>query len=306
MQLTGNADETHSQETLVNNITACLAQSRRPIALFLGAGCPMSINVGADDDDWIPLIPDVSGLTSEVRSKLHSSHPEYAELTDRLSDDLGYDANIEEILGHIRNLAGVVGNGTVHELDAESIGRLEDAVTSAISETTDAELPDADTPYDHVVRWIRAVGESVQVRVFTTNYDLLLEAALERNHVPFFDGFVGSRLPFLDTEAIESDLLPSRWARLYKLHGSVNWRVLDDGTVARSVGSVTSSNRLIHPSHLKYTESRRMPYLVMLDQLRGFLRNPQATGASPGWVVRWLRRAGCPRVDGIAFRAGRV
>jgi len=30
---------------------------------------------------------------------------------------------------------------------------------------------------------------------------------------------------------------------------------------------------LIHPSHRKYDESRRMPYLVMIDRLKGFLRN---------------------------------
>jgi hypothetical protein len=33
---------------------------------------------------------------------------------------------------------------------------------------------------------------------------------------------------------------------------------------------------MIHPSHLKYEESRRMPYLAMLDKLRQFLRMPSA------------------------------
>src|SRR6185295_7037538 len=32
---------------------------------------------------------------------------------------------------------------------------------------------------------------------------------------------------------------------------------------------------LIHPSHRKYDESRRMPYFVMIDRLRSFMRNSQ-------------------------------
>jgi len=36
------------------------------------------------------------------------------------------------------------------------------------------------------------------------------------------------------------------------------------------------SGALIYPSHLKYDESRRLPYLAMLDRLRGFLRKPGA------------------------------
>lgn len=33
---------------------------------------------------------------------------------------------------------------------------------------------------------------------------------------------------------------------------------------------------MIHPSHLKYDESRRMPYLAMIDRLRSFLRKSKA------------------------------
>lgn len=36
--------------------------------------------------------------------------------------------------------------------------------------------------------WISGTGREHPVEIFTTNYDLLFEQALERTHVPFFDG----------------------------------------------------------------------------------------------------------------------
>jgi hypothetical protein len=40
---------------------------------------------------------------------------------------------------------------------------------------------------------------------------------------------------------------------------------------------------MIYPSHLKYDESRRMPYLAMLDRLRTFLTHGQAVLVTCGY-----------------------
>src|SRR3546814_16422857 len=88
-------------------------------------------------------------------------------------------------------------------------------------------------------------------------------------------GFVGSSRPFFDQRAIEEDALPLRWTRLWKLHGSINWRFNKQSkAIFRSrEKSDADLELLIHPSHRKYDESRRMPYFVMIDRLRHFLRN---------------------------------
>jgi len=118
---------------------------------------------------------------------------------------------------------------------------------------------------------------------FYNKYHVLLEAAFEREGVPFFDGFVGSEQPFLDTATIETDDLPARWTRIIKLHGSSNWAVRDNQSVVRVPVHASKDRRLIHPSHLKYAESRRMPYLMMFDQLRDFIKFPSATLVSVGY-----------------------
>lgn len=112
--------------------------------------------------------------------------------------------------------------------------------------------------------------------IFTTNYDILIEQALERQQVPYFDGFVGSARPFFDQRAIEDGEIPKRWSRLWKLHGSINWRYNKTSkAVVRSEHEADGDELLIHPSHMKYDESRRMPYFVMIDRLRTFLRHKE-------------------------------
>jgi hypothetical protein len=122
------------------------------------------------------------------------------------------------------------------------------------------------------------------VEIFTTNYDLLVEQALEANRVPYFDGFLGSNETFFDLRAMEDDHLPSRWARLWKIHGSPNWHEDKNGAIRRS--GDTQKRRIIYPSHLKYDESRRMPYLAMMDRLRAFLKKESAVLVAIGFSFK--------------------
>ena len=115
----------------------------------------------------------------------------------------------------------------------------------------------------------------IAVELFTTNYDLLMEQALEDSEIPYFDGFVGSRRSFFDLRAVEDDLIPVHWSRLWKIHGSINWyqkEVEGKKKVHRSSEVKPDATHLIYPSHLKYEESRKMPYLALIDQLSSFIR----------------------------------
>ena len=277
---------TNHLDRIEDGLSQCLSQSKRPLGLLLGAGCPASINDPGADDKHRPLIPDIAGLTTIVNQSLDASSSAYKALVSRLRHDLDQEPNIEEILSHIRGLALIVGKQRVHDLDKDAIDQLERDVTTQITQVVTVDLPLGHTPYDDLAVWSQAVTRDIPIRIFTTNYDLLLEAAFERNGVPFFDGFAGARQPFLDTAAIEADDLPPRWTRIIKLHGSSNWAVQENQGVVRLPLGGSEERRLIHPSHLKYTESRRMPYLMMFDQLRDFFKRPSATLITVGYSFR--------------------
>lgn len=269
-------------------IQQCLSSDKKPLGVFLGAGCPMAIRVGADGKE--PLIPDIAGITEIVRDKLTKSEdcgPLINVVERHFKEDERDDTTVEEMLTHIRALRAVAGKVDVRGLSAKQLDKLDETICGLIHEVADRTLPNAETPYHRIASWVDAVGRESPVEVFTTNYDLLMEQAFEDSRVPYFDGFAGVRRPFFDLRAMEEDKLPPRWSRLWKLHGSINWyQAADNGVFRGTTNEDASSRRVIHPSHLKYEESRRMPYLAMIDRLRAFLKQPTATLVLCGYSFR--------------------
>jgi hypothetical protein len=269
----------HDPLRQVSNLWDSLSHDKRPLGLFLGAGCPLSVRDGSPP---AALIPDIAGLTKIVGDKL-STDSSYKTVVKQLAADGVKDPNIEHILSHIRALSQVAGKDSVRSLNAAQLCDLDKSICEQISAIVNKNLPGSSTPYHRVASWIGAISRSQPVQLFTTNYDLLMEQALEHHRVPYFDGFIGSYHTFFDPCAMEEDVLPPRWARLWKLHGSINWYASTLGGVCRNWGTTTSGPSIIHPSHLKYDESRRMPYLAMLDRLKNFLKQPSAVLVVSGY-----------------------
>lgn len=268
----------------------CLSSNKKPLGVFLGAGCPMSIRVGGAEGNRAPLIPDIAGLTRMVREKLIEDpaiNPLLKTVEQHFEKDERANPTVEDMLTHIRALRAVAGKDTVRGLSADNLDKLDDTICECIHEIADKMLPSVETPYHHTACWVDAARRGNPIEIFTTNYDLLMEQAFEETRVPYFDGFAGVRKPFFDLRAMEEDMLPPRWARFWKLHGSINWyQVADKGVFRGTSREDGGSMRVIHPSHLKYQESRRMPYLAMMDRLRAFLKQPTSTLILCGYSFR--------------------
>lgn len=263
----------HDPQIQADYIRQSLSHDKRPIGLFIGAGCPLAVRVTRGGKDE-PLIPDIAGMTRHVDELLRSSaHKGIYEIVQKHFSDDGLPVpNVEQLLSHIRFLKQVAGKDKARNISASDAETLDAVICGELARAASPTLPSLDTPYHQLAAWTGAISRSFPVEIFTTNYDLLMEEALEANRVPYFDGFVGGKDSFLDLQAMEGDALPARWARLWKIHGSLSWNEDARGNVHR--GGIGGSRHLIYPSHLKYDESRRMPYLAMLDRLRAFLRQP--------------------------------
>ncbi|MFO0986549.1 MAG: SIR2 family protein [Alphaproteobacteria bacterium] len=250
-----------------------------PTAFLLGAGCPCAIRVDDGLGKKRALVPDVLALTAVVSTRLSAAEKTkagFAIVLKQLKGKLGREPNIEEILTQIRTLRQVIGNEKLDGLTAEDLDALDIAACQEIVNIVEVKLPNGEQPFAELAGWISAVPREHPVEIFTTNYDLLIEQSLEACRVPYFDGFVGANHAFFDLNSIEQDKVPSRWARVWKLHGSVSWFQGEAGHVFRGYSGGSGARRLIHPSHLKYEESRRMPYLAMMDRLRAFLKQEPA------------------------------
>jgi hypothetical protein len=262
-----------------------LAPDKMRIAFLLGAGCPVSIRM-PEGEGTRPLIPDIRGLTELVKNKLSSSaqyKDSYATLLNRFNGGPPANPTIEDILSHIRALQDVVRDGNIDGLNKTALSDLDREICAITTSVVGVALPESNTPYHKLATWIGGIHRVHPIEVFTPNYDLLVEQALEAHKIPYFDGFVGSRQAFFDLTSMESETLPSRWARLWKVHGSVNWWRTPGDDVVRREGHADGDRQMIYPSHLKYDQSRRMPYLAMLDRLREFLARGQAVLVTCGY-----------------------
>ena len=264
----------HDQIRHLRSLRFLLSQDKTPLGFLLAAGCPLSVRIAKGN----PLLPDMTGLT-KIINDAHISDAAttpYRRLMEELNKAGKNSSNLEDVLTYIRSMKEVsTGGGTVRGFTEDELSGLEKEICSTISEAVNKDLPDGDNSYRRFARWVSSIDRVVPIEMFTTNYDLLLEQALEEQCVPFFDGFSGSRYPFFDIHSVEENELPTYWARLWKLHGSVNWKAMPGGVYRVSKG-IAGSPELIYPSKLKYDQSRKMPFLAMSDRLTNFLLKPHA------------------------------
>ena len=303
--------KTHCPYRQTKNLQDALTSDKVKVAFLLGAGCPVSIRmkdgIFCTDEmaaDTMPLIPDIAGLTGLIKVELKGNDDyktSFEALLKRLDGDAsGSKVTIEDILSHIRSLQDVIREGSIEGLNKTNLADLDKAICDITTKKVNVPLPQARTAYHQLATWIGGVPRAHAVELFTPNYDLLLEQGLEAGQIPYFDGFIGSKQAFFDLTSMEAEgknALPDRWARLWKLHGSVNWwrvavalqqtgaadRRKDEFEVVRGEKPENSVQQMIYPSHLKYDQSRRMPYLAMLDRLRSFLSRGQAVMVTCGY-----------------------
>jgi len=196
-----------------------LSQDKMPIGFFISAGCPLAVKL--PEGKW-PLIPDIENLTKWINSEL-SGNEKYTLLLVELEKTKKDKENIENVLSFIRGLKEVAVGGDVRGLTEEDLSELEKAVCEKIVERVNVFIPNDETPYHILSKWISSIDREIPIEIFTTNYDLLMEDALESLEIPFFDGFVGARRSFFDLRAVENNSIPTHWTRIWKIHGSINW-----------------------------------------------------------------------------------
>lgn len=259
-----------------------LASDKRRLAFFMGAGTSMAVG-----------IPGIEALTKEVKENLNE---EQRTCFEEICKDLGDSPNVEDALNRIRlyrELLGEDESKTHKSLTGKTAKELDAAICASIHKTVNIEPPKGMLPHKILAQWLYAsyAGRGWPIEIFTTNYDLVLEKAMEEVGVPYFDGFVGSVNPFFAPEFVEADdtrayegMCPPRvWTRLWKMHGSVNWCLREVGhsgkkhvTRLYNVEPLAVEDLMIFPSREKYIESRKLPFLAYQDRLRRFLSSGEA------------------------------
>jgi hypothetical protein len=266
--------DVHNPDQYMASLRQIIGQGRKRIGFLVGAGMPAGL---PSPDGNGPLIPAVAGLTKQILDSLNAT---YGTALNAIVAEIP-GANIENILSRVRSLSAVIGATPVHGLSGPGYAKLSEAICDQIGKVVNCVLPSGVTPYTDLVNWISGTDRDHAVEIFTTNYDLLFEQALELSKVPYFDGFAGSHEPFFDPSSVANNDLPSRWVRLWKLHGSLGWRSNSRGEVVRTGGP--EATHLVFPEHLKYDQTQKAPYAALFDRLRSFLMTPDSLLIATGF-----------------------
>lgn len=250
-----------------------LSLSKR-IGFFFGAGTSMALG-----------IPGIQILTTQVIESLDEK-----EKIEVLRDE---GSTIEDVLNTIRLIReitkeapdkqyeGITGE-CAKNLDNEICNKIYEIISKKENELV-KEGKNLDVPR-RFFSWLNWLSRDYTKEIFTTNYDLVFERALEILRIPYFDGFAGAHEPFFVPESIEKNEIhecpPISWIRLWKLHGSLGWfwkkgskddsyRIIRLSALAKEPEA--NNELVIYPSKEKYESSRKQPFIAYFDRLKNYL-----------------------------------
>jgi len=302
---------THDPRQIAEDLRNHLATHDRRLLFLFGAGTSCAVNVAAEPDagvrkPFVPLIPGIAGLTEVCAgavAELGADEAKAWELLARGSGVAGGAKNVEAILSSVRMKIDAIGvDETLVGLDRDALMSVEARICRSIARVVNPpeDAIPSRVPHDAFASWVRRAVRTVPLEIFTTNYDVLIERALEASRLPVFDGFVGAHRPFFFSDCLddESQLPGPHSVRLWKLHGSVNWR-LEDGSGGKRIvrGAPSETGELILPSNRKYDESRKQPYVAFMDRLSRRLNDDHALLITCGYNF------GDDHVDAIIYSA---
>ncbi len=149
-----------------------------------------------------------------------------------------------------------------------------------------------DPPLDYHRTFVKGLSKRRErrVRVFTLNYDSLIESSADCEQVLLSDGFSGTNSFFFDPKSLELRVgISSRRKHkaaadpvrgiinLYKLHGSMGWYVDDSNVVRRCHPNddlpAGATELMIPPHYRKAQDTGTPPYSFLWSEFRGILNN---------------------------------
>ena len=253
------------------------------IVFLLGAGASKEAGLMTSDE-----------MTKALEQRLDRDWGVYKKLYNAVKAGILYGyalrgnpkttVNIEEFVNVLTELSQCKGhvifpfiaswNMELMETAGKNFGQIrefrDDIIQVLVNEWVNLQDPATAQYYTNLKKFAIDIGTNL--RVFSLNYDTCVEKACHRDNV--FTGFLyqaGRAGRIWNDRAMRSDDLSGEPLRLYKLHGSVDWRE-EEGLVIsyESPNKCNDANKyqLIFgtTNKLRYAD----PYLVLLSEFRKF------------------------------------
>jgi hypothetical protein len=256
-----------AKEDLKNALLASLQMQH--LVVLAGSGCSREAGGPSMGDLWDAAI----GREPSARAKGIAKKTRY-DLAPPESK------NIEAFLSQCEAFLQVQADKGVQTF----INECKKKILAKCSEFLAAENLGAHRTFLH--RLSRRRVRDQRLKVFTTNYDLCFERAASELGGVAMDGFSFMAPRSYDPRFFGYDIIRRPRGSedlgnylegvflLYKLHGSVNWARLEDGTIQEKSNPGPEEACLIYPATGKYQQSFLQPHLESISQYLSALREP--------------------------------
>jgi hypothetical protein len=294
---------TTSDAFVVGEYLSSLLQVRNLVVL-LGSGASFHLGSPQTRDltnqQVLDLIAKAGGVTSDPDASLLATiNPNDDGDLEQLLNGLQLATSLATQAGQDRVALG--GGESAQSYPKHQVDNLRRSINRALAHACQlpAEGATLEPPFDtdpllahrrFLSRIVRSRRSNLpRPRIFTTNYDLLIERALDELGYPYIDGFSGTvdrrlNLAFygLDFHRVETTTqsIVARAegaAYIHKVHGSLNWRSsverdritgLESLEVRQEAASLTDDELvLIYPTAAKEGDSLAYPYSDLLRLL---------------------------------------
>jgi hypothetical protein len=284
----------------------------RNVSILLGNGC--SIPLGS------PVLNDTTKVRPEFEIepyKLRTAEQQTKALAllDLLLPANSPPTNVEAFLGVLNNIIAntqTLPAPTTFQINNKAVTRQDAmALDTLVKKWLYLRCRQISDPSEEKIAHHRELFRRILLRstslprckVFTSNYDLIIEQALDSLGIVYLDGFTGTIKRTLHSESYHYDFYypgettegrisrVDRVLHFYKVHGSINWR----RTTAGSLLDVTISpaapleedfgDVMIYPSPLKATETHGYPYSEMLRSFSAHVNQPQSVLITIGYAL---------------------
>lgn len=291
------------RKALAESLTA------RNVAFLLGAGCSSS-----SVDNKEVGVPTMEPLAKEFTKSRETDDPCFPTMGERefLKRQLGIDISAEEYSRNLERLMELLFSlrfalQRISLEDAKGqLARVNSLIrkvqTFLFTKCTKGEFVNGDNRvmglYESFYRKLVLRDRSLpRPWVFTTNYDLFNETAMDRLGLPYANGFSGvierrfNPATFRYALAEQLDLTSRKWSAvdgfvyLCKLHGSISWTEDDHGLfpIRETADLQNSGKMMIYPTPAKQNATLGSPYADLFREFQSRIVREQSVLFTMGY-----------------------
>ncbi len=261
----GKAQSSVSLAVIKKEFAQCLQVEN--LNFLIGSGC--SSHVIGEVEKSIPTMWTLAKRFFEVNS-------DFSVQGANLKEHFG--SNLESMLDYMISVRSVNHVSEIEPEIDEKIKVVQDFIRDQIIEGMKCE--DVNDVYKEFYLKILRKNRRNPINIFTTNYDLYSERALDELGFFYNNGFTGTyerkfnpisyNYAFVENMNLNKDVWDriTNFYNLYKIHGSINWVNKNSVVIEKPIENITDDTVMIYPTPLKDRTTLMTPYSDLMRNMQ--------------------------------------